>query len=123
MKYSDPILKHFFAPQNVGTIVADGLNVGCAIVGNEENGALIHFYVQMCDGVINAVKFKAYGTPPLIAACSYATEWLYNKTVSESAALTSELLMTALDISPLKSHTALLVIEAVNNAISHCTTT
>lgn len=117
MRYSDAILKHFFNPENVGIFGKNEGNVRSCVMGNRENGALIHLHIQVINEVIHAAKFKAYGTAPLIAACSYATKWLHHKSLEEAKLLTSAHLIEALDIPALKIHCALLVEDALQTII------
>jgi nitrogen fixation NifU-like protein len=117
MRYSEVVLEHFFNPKNVGVFDSDEKNVGRAVVGNIHNGALIFFQVKIrCDRII-AAKFKAYGNCLIIAACSYATQWLDNKTLSESKQLDSYYLIENLLIPELKMHSALLVEDVIKAAI------
>lgn len=64
MRYSAAILKLFFNPENVGVFEPTEKNIGCAVVGNYENGAVVHFYIKVVEQTIIAAKFKAYGTAP-----------------------------------------------------------
>ncbi len=117
MKYSEAVLNHFFNPKNVGIFDSQEKKVGRGIIGNISNGALIHFQIKVNGGRIMAARFKAYGNCLIIAACSYATMWLENKTLSESKQLKSACLIEALLIPELKIHSALLVEDAVKAAI------
>jgi nitrogen fixation NifU-like protein len=111
------IQEHFFNPNNVGSFDARDENVGRAIVGSYENGVIIHFQIKVQENVIKALKFRAYGNVPTIAACSYVTQYLQHKTLSEAQELTSETLVVALEIPPLKIHCALLIEDAIKKAI------
>lgn len=117
MRYSSLIQEHFFNPSNVGSFDTSDENIGRAVVGSYENGAVIHFQIKIQENVIKALKFKAYGNVPTIAACSYVTQYLVNKTLLEAQELASEVLAAALEIPPLKMHCALLVEDAVKKAV------
>lgn len=117
MNYSKQILDHFYEPRNVGIFDINEQGVGTAVVGSYENGAVIHFQLKIKHNLIIAAKFKAYGNCPIIAACSYATDWLIDKTIERAKQLTSLSLMEALAIPELKIHCALLVEDAVKQAI------
>lgn len=117
MKYSEKILEHFFRPRNVGNFTVDEESIGRTVVGNYENGSLIHFQIKIYEEKIVAARFKAYGSCPLIAACSYATEWVIQKTIADAKLFTSAELITALEIPPLKIYCALLVEDALMKSI------
>jgi nitrogen fixation NifU-like protein len=118
MKYSAILLEHFYHPQNVGVFEDSEENVGRAIVGSHENGALIHFQIKAIDQIIVAAKFRAYGTGPTISACSYATQWLEHKSLAEGKLLTNVELIKELSIPDLQVHCSLLVEDAVKKAIA-----
>lgn len=119
MKYSATLLEHFYSPKNVGVFADSEERVGRAEVGSFENGAIIQFQIKAADDIIIAAKFRAYGASPIIAACSYATMWLQNKSLSQAELLTNLDLMAALDIPELQMHCSLLVEDAVRKAISN----
>lgn len=116
MKYSQLLLDHFFQPKNVGYFDATD-DVGTGIVGSYQNGAVVQLQIKSVDDVIVAACFKAYGSCPVIAACSYITEWLIQKSLEEACLLKSDLIIQALSIPMLKMHSALLVEDAVKAAI------
>lgn len=117
MKYGDLLLTHFFNPQNVGEFAFNETGVGRSQLGSYQNGAVICFAIKVKKETIIDTKFKAYGNCPIIAACSYATEWLKNKTLSEVTEFCSEQIMSALAMPRLQVHCALLVAGAVKQAI------
>lgn len=117
MKYNDTILQHFFNPKNVGIFHPDEKDVGRSVIGNRENGALIHFQVKIQRKVVTEARFKAYGSCPIIAACSYTTEWAKQKTLDEIAGFSDRDITAALNIPELKKHCALLVEDALKAAV------
>lgn len=117
MKYSATLLEHFYFPQNVGVFADSEEEVGRAEVGSFDNGAMIQFQIKAVNDIIIAAKFRAYGASPIIAACSYATMWLQNKSLSQAKLLTNMDLMAALDIPQLQMHCSLLVEDAIKKAI------
>lgn len=117
MKYSDCVLDHFFNPRNVGSFEPQEKNIGSAIIGAKENGAVVHLQVKVKDRRIVNAKFKAYGNCLIIAACSFVTDWLHHKTIDEANNLDTDFLVEALNIPPLKIHCALLVEDAVKAAL------
>jgi nitrogen fixation NifU-like protein len=117
MKYGELLLTHFYSPQNVGFFEDNEAGVGRAIVGNYDNGAVIHLHIKVANNLIVAAKFKAYGNCAIIACCSYLTQLVQNKSLSEASALTSQDLVTALTIPELKINCALLAEDALQLAI------
>jgi NifU-like protein involved in Fe-S cluster formation len=117
MQYSEQLLAYFFQPKNVGEFPSTEKNIGRSKVGNPENGALIYFQIKVERNKIVAAKFKAYGNCPIIATCSYTTEWVKDKTLLQAAMLTSTHLVEVLAIPDLKIHCALLVEDALKLAI------
>ncbi|MBA2654922.1 MAG: iron-sulfur cluster assembly scaffold protein [Gammaproteobacteria bacterium] len=118
MRYSEAILAHFNHPKNVGVFAPDEQNVARAAVGSYENGAVVHLQLKILQDKIMGAKFKAYGTAPLIATCSYLTEWVTYKTIAEAGELDSGALMRALEIPELKIHCAIIAQDALKAAIS-----
>ncbi len=118
MKYSEKLLTHFYHPKNVGTFPSSEKGVGRGTVGNYENGIIIHFEIKIEKNKVSGAKFKAYGSCPVIAACSYAAEWLQGKSVEQVHQLSSTIIIKELAIPDLKVHSALMVIEAINAALN-----
>lgn len=118
MKHSEILLDHFFSPRNVGFFSQNEANIGRAIVGSYENGALIDFQVKINNGFIQLAKFKAYGPAEIIAGCSYVCEWIEEKSLEAVGHFSFETLMTVFEMSSLKIHYAILVADALKNAIA-----
>jgi len=118
MIYSDFMLQHFFEPKNVGQFSDQELNVGRSQVGSVHNGAVVIFEIKVIADSIAAAKFKAYGNGPVIAAASFATEWVTAKKIQAAGLLTAQLLIQELAIPQLKISAALLVEDAVKQAIA-----
>lgn len=117
MRYSAILLEHFYNPQNVGIFAESENRVGTGVVGTRANGVVIHFQLKIQEQCIVATKFKAYGNAATIATCSFATQWLQNKTVAQARTLTSMLMVETLEIPELKMHCALLVEDVISKAI------
>lgn len=117
MRYSATLLEHFYNPQNVGVFDDVEKCVGTGVVGTRANGVVIHFQLKIQEQRIVATRFKAYGNAATIATCSFAAQWLQNKTVDEGRTLTSMVLVKTLAIPELKMHCALLVEDVINKAI------
>jgi len=117
MQYSQVIVEHFINPQNVGAWSPADKNIFTARVGTQQSGDVVQLQIKINNNVIECAKFKAYGCVPTIAACSYVTQWLKNKSIAAAVQLSSEHISEALDIPSLKMHCALLVEDAVKSAI------
>jgi nitrogen fixation protein NifU and related proteins len=119
INYSEHTLAHFFHPKNVGAFAPEEQGVGSAVVGNYENGTLLHFQVKISEGKIEAAKFKAYGPCLIIACCSYVTEWVTSKTIAQANEFTSAELVKVLAIPQVKIYSAVLLEDALKAAISN----
>jgi len=120
--YSELLLEHSRHPRNAGTFPAPAPDIGTALVGTPENGAVIRLQIQVQAGPparIETARFKAYGDTATIAAASLMTEWLHGKTLAEAQQLTSGQLAQALDLPPARVFSAMLVQDAVRSAIAH----
>lgn len=113
--YSEKVMEHFSNPRNVGEIEnADGVGT----VGNAKCGDIMKMFLEVEDGVIKDVKFKAFGCGAAIATSSMATEMIKGKTLKEALKLTNKAVAEALDGLPeVKMHCSLLAEEAVKAAI------
>lgn len=118
MQYNEILLEHFFNPRNVGRFSTDTPHLGSGSVGNYKNGVIVELqFIAPTREKILTAKFKAYGQTPLIAACSFTTEWIINRSIDEAHALTSAVLIQELQIPQMKSHCAHVVIDALQRAI------
>ncbi len=123
-EYSDLLLEHSRHPRNAGAFAVSAPDIGTALVGTPENGAVIQLQIQVQAGLpaqIKAARFKAYGDTATIAAASLMTEWLHGKTLEEAQQLTSSQLVQALAVPPARVFGAMLVQDAVRSAIAHYT--
>jgi len=91
--------------------------VGRSIVGNYENGVIIHFQIKGEGRTILEARYKAYGNCTIIAACSYTTLWLSGKNIEEVKKFNSQDLIEALSIPALKTYCALVVEDAMREAL------
>lgn len=119
MAYSRQLLDHFENPRNVGTLDAGDPDVGTALVGSPAAGEVIRLQMRVspATGLIDAARFKTYGSGAAIAASSLATEWLQGKTPEAAAAITQAEIARALELPPERMHCAILVADAIRAAI------
>lgn len=121
-EYSDLLLEHSRHPRNAGAFAASAPDIGTALVGSPQSGAVIQLQIQVQAGLpayIKAARFKAYGDTATIAAASLMTEWLHGKTLEQAQQLTSSQLVQALAVPPKRVFGTMLVQDAVRSAIAH----
>ncbi|MCI0350548.1 MAG: iron-sulfur cluster assembly scaffold protein, partial [Acidobacteriales bacterium] len=113
--YSEAAVAHFQCPRNRGPL-AGATHTGRACHRGRAPFVTLDFQV-VGDGVEKAT-FDAAGCGATIAACSVATEMLFDRTVSECLALTVDELDQALGGLPAhKRFCAALVIDAIEAAL------
>jgi nitrogen fixation NifU-like protein len=118
LPYSPTVLKHFNNPCNVGWLDPQAQEVGTGKVGTVASGDVIRLQLKIEKRhIIAEAKFKAQAAVAIIAACSWVTEWLLGKSLTTATQLQSSDIVTALNLPPLKIHSALLVVDAVKAAI------
>lgn len=118
MNYNELVLSHFHQPRNVGEFAADLPGIARARVGTVAAGNVAQLELQIEHDVIQAAKFKAYGEPYVIAACSYLTEQLTKKSLAEAEKIDHFHFAKALAMPTTKLHTALLVEDLLKAALS-----
>ncbi len=120
MAYSDEVLAHSRQPHNVGSWDAARPDVGTAWVGSPDSGAVVKLQIQVdAHAVITAACFKAYGDTCTIAAASLATQTLGGQSLAQAAQFSSDSLVQTLALPPERVYGALLVQDAVHQAVAH----
>lgn len=115
MNYSLIIQQHFREPQNVGEL-PNATHSGEAV--NEACLDKLRFYLRIQNNTVQACTYQAEGCVPTIAAGSVVSTHLTGKTVNEVLALRAEDVEELLGGLPrTKIHVAMLVAEALRNAI------
>ena len=106
-------------PKHVGSFAkSDGIVTGEA--GSVHQGDMVIIQLQVNDkGIITDAKFKAFGSGPCIAVCSYATDFIINKTIAVAATLNAAELKRIFDLPDIRVHCAMLVEDAIKAAIDH----
>lgn len=115
--YSNEILNRFKKPEYPGGL--RGAN-GTGKAGNEDCGDIVKIYILVDEeGIITNAKFKAYGGVSTIVACDVACEMLIDMTLEEALSITSHDILEHLEggIPENKSYSAVVVEEAINNAV------
>jgi nitrogen fixation protein NifU and related proteins len=114
MKYSAIILDHFHQPRNVGCFPAEESNVARAKIAVPNGGDIVQLEIKVnAENKIEKALFKAYGSVATIAAASWATEWLQQKTLTEVTQISSTEIMNALELPSVKIHVALLIEDLI----------
>ena len=115
MPYSPTFKDHISHPRNAGEL-PDG-----NAIGEETNpvcGDRLRVSLRVCESVIEAASFLAYGCPPTLVCGSVLTEVVIGKTVEEAMLLTRSQLVAAVGGLPSrKQHAAALAIETLRTAI------
>ncbi len=122
------MLDHFRHPRHVGAF--DGVQqssvqgseparVYCGQAGAVQEGGLVQIQLLgTAAGRVCEARFKAYGGPETIAAASWASEWLTGKSRQQAAALSGEMISSALQLPAAKVYCALLVEDAAHAALA-----
>src|SRR5919108_5089811 len=114
-RYSPQVLEYFQDPRNEGTI-DDADIIGHASI----NGAApVYLYFKFREGVIEKVKFQAFGCGFLIACCSALTELLIGKTCDDCQNMDVPLLANRLGgLPPDKEFCAELAVATMRDGLS-----
>lgn len=112
--YADILLKHFFAPQNVGEFLASDENSKTIFHEVPTFQVAIRFGLQLDqNNVIKNARFKTLGCPVMIAGSSWLTTWLIGKTTSDATTLTPDHLIESLQIPVEKWYCAKILCEVL----------
>ena len=116
--YSNEVLTHFYEPQHCGHFQEQATDVGTGIAGTEASGDIVRLQVRIQNGIIVDACFKAQGTCATIAAASWVTSWSIQKSVQRCQALSCAEVLQALELTPLRKHSVLLVLDALQAALA-----
>jgi NifU-like protein involved in Fe-S cluster formation len=118
MKYSTELLHYFDHTEHAGTITkAD--NVTIVTQGLSDNQEVIELSLQWNHNTISQARFRAYGTPALIAAAQWLCQWLEGKSLSDAIRLDRSQILHALLLSPVQVHVAQLLCSAVTSCLKN----
>lgn len=116
--YSPQLVEHFNHPQNVGHFDENDPAVSTGRAGCVESGDCVRIQVKIRANAVEEICFKAQGSCATIAVASWLCATVKNKTIRESTDLTPESVLAALELPMLKKHSVLLVLDALNKALT-----
>ncbi len=93
MEYSQMVLEHFLHPRNVGEIEEPD---GVAAVGDPACGDYFKVWIRVEGQKLAEVRYKVFGCPTAVAACSMMSELATGMTVDEAYELEDVDIMKAL---------------------------
>ena len=118
MAYSKLVLNHYKNPRNVGSLDNEDLNVGTGIVGNPSCGDVIKLQIKIDkEGIIQDVKFKAFGCASAIAATSLLTEKILKRNIKQvESEISNKSIAQELILPPVKLHCSVLAEDVLKAA-------
>lgn len=118
MDYSSEVARHFAAPRHSGTLVPGPGTVVSGEGGAVEQGAWVVFQLRIDAGQVEALAWRAYGCPHVVAACSVAAGLLTGRTPAELLAFDPLSLCAPLDVPALKTGRLLFIQDALHNCLA-----
>jgi len=113
--YSPELLDHFQNPRNAGELPDAN---GCAEIENPVCGDILRLTLNVHDGRITDIRFKAKGCVPAMACASALTTLARGKALSDARTLTKEDISSSVGGLPQAStHAAQLALDALNAAL------
>lgn len=114
--YSEAFLDHFKNPRNVGELDSPAVTVQ---IENPVCGDILRLAARFENGRVAEVRYKVRGCTAAIASGSALTEWMQGKTRAELAALTKDMIETAVGgLIPESKHAALLCLDGVKKLLN-----
>lgn len=105
---------HYRKPRNAGEL-AEPDATGRA--GNPVYGDTIELQIKVRDGVVTETAFKAFGCTEAVASCSFLTEMIKGKSVSDVERISAGDIAEELGFAPERMRCAILVEELLKNTI------
>lgn len=116
--YSAAVLAHFYDPKHIGHFCETDPDVGTGTAGTAASGDVVRLQLRLKEDKIIDACFKAQGTCATIAAASWVASWVIAKSKQQCEALNCAEILAALELNPLRKHSALLVLDALHAALS-----
>jgi len=118
MEYSEAVLAHFRAPKNAGEFPAGTRGVLLGQAGTKKRGREIHLELKLgADGRIEGCRYRIYGCPATVALCSLLSERLPGLLPAEALTMSGLKLAAELGLPPPKRDAALLLEDALRDAL------
>ena len=122
MEYSSEVVRRCDAPRRAGELPRA---MGGLLSGQAEDRALqvwVRFDLQVQNGVIQTVRFEAFGCPHAVAAADLTAERLEGQAVEAVRRVDAKALMAALDVPVEKLGKLLRIEDAVAACLSGAAT-
>jgi NifU-like protein involved in Fe-S cluster formation len=116
MEYSSEVVRRFGSPQRAGELPPGTPGL---VSGEAEDSTLqvwVRFQLQLIAGVVQTVRFQAFGCPHTVAAAGWVADWLEGRSVEAARALDVRAAGASLGV-PVEKLGKLLRIE---DAVSAC---
>ena len=98
MHYSSEVQRRFALPERAGTIPADAEGVVAGVAEDSSLAFWVRFEVQVVDGRMTSVRYRAYGCPQALAAADRVAEELEAQPAAALSGLDLERLAQALEL-------------------------
>ena len=119
MMYHEKVEQHFKEPQNTGSLDVKDQTVGTGIVGAPACGDALKLQIKVNEkGIIEDVKFRAFGCPAAVASSSLATTMIKGKTIEEALKVKNTAIAKEINLPPVKQHCSLLAQDAIKAAVT-----
>ena len=124
IEYSDIVREHFLAPRNAGAFPAGTAGVIEGRAGSRRQGREIAFALRLdAAGQVLECRYRVYGCPATVALCSVLSERLKGRTLPELREPGGLALAEELELPPTKRAAALLLEDALADALARYTMT
>ena len=116
--YYEGVLEHYENPRNIGRLDTKDKNVGTGLIYGE-NGGVIRLQIKIGKSfeIVDA-KFKTFGYDSAIAYCSYATDMIKGKNISDAMNMKNPNITDHIKLNPIKLRGDILTDSAIESAIS-----
>ena len=96
MEYSSEVVRRFAAPERAGELPRGTPGLVSGEAEDRTQGVWVRFDLRVIEGVIQTVRFQAFGCPHTVAAADLAAEWLEGAPVDAAREVGAERLRAAL---------------------------
>ena len=116
--YYERVLEHYENPRNVGKLDPKEKNVGTGLIYGEDGGVIrLQIKIGNSCEIVDA-KFKTFGYDSAIAYCSYATEMIKGKNISDAMNMKKPNITEHIKLNPIKLRGDILTDSAIESAIN-----